>query len=55
MVHVAKVMAATAVQAIEDKTLIERAKADLVARTKEQPYVSPLPAGAKPPLDMAAA
>src|SRR3954466_14904091 len=55
MVHVAKVMAATAVQAIEDKTLIERAKADLTARTKDQPYVSPIPADAKPPLDMAAA
>lgn len=55
MVHVAKVMAATAVAAIEDKTLIERAKADLAARTKEQPYVSPIPADAKPPLDMAAA
>jgi aminobenzoyl-glutamate utilization protein B len=55
MVHVAKVMAATAVRAIEDKALIERAKADLAARTKDQPYVSPIPAGAKPPLDMAAA
>src|SRR5947207_1910137 len=29
MVHVAKVMAATAVQALQDKSLIERAKADL--------------------------
>jgi aminobenzoyl-glutamate utilization protein B len=55
MVHVAKVMAATAVQAIEDKTLIPRAKDDLKERTKNNPYVSPLPADAKPPLDMAAA
>jgi aminobenzoyl-glutamate utilization protein B len=55
MVHVAKVMAATAVQAIEDKTLIARAKADLAARTKAQPYVCPIPADARPPLDMAAA
>jgi aminobenzoyl-glutamate utilization protein B len=55
MVHVAKVMAATAVQAIADKTLIARAKADLAARTKAQPYVCPIPADAKPPLDMAAA
>jgi aminobenzoyl-glutamate utilization protein B len=53
MVHVAKVMAATAVRAIEDKTLIDRARADLAARTKEQPYVCPIPADAKPPLDMA--
>jgi aminobenzoyl-glutamate utilization protein B len=55
MVHVAKVMAATAVQAIADTTLIARAKADLAARTREQPYVCPVPADAKPPLDMAAA
>jgi aminobenzoyl-glutamate utilization protein B len=55
MVHVAKVMAATAVQAIEDKMLIARAKADLAARTKAQPYVCPIPADAGPPLDMAAA
>ena len=55
MVHAAKIMAATAVRAIEDQTLIARAKADLAARTKDQPYVSPIPAGAKPPLDMAAA
>ena len=54
MVHVAKVMAATAVRAIEDKTLIGRAKADLAARTKEHPYICPIPADAKPPLDMAA-
>ena len=55
MVHVAKVMAATAVQAIEDPTLIERAKADLAERTKGRPYASPLPVEAKPPLDMATA
>jgi aminobenzoyl-glutamate utilization protein B len=55
MVHVAKVMAATAVRAIEDRTLIARAKADLAARTKEHPYVCPIPADAKPPLDTAAA
>ena len=55
MAHAAKVMAATAVAAFEDKDLIARAKADLAARTKEQPYVSPIPADAKPPLDMAAA
>src|SRR5436190_7093784 len=55
MVHVAKVMAATAVQAIADKMLIARAKADLAARTNVQPYVCPVPADAKPPLDMAAA
>ena len=55
MVHVAKVMAATAVAAITDATLIARAKADLEARTRDNPYVCPIPAGAKPPLDMAAA
>jgi aminobenzoyl-glutamate utilization protein B len=55
MVQVAKVMAATAVRAFEDSTLIARAKADLAARTGEHPYACPIPADAKPPLDMAAA
>jgi aminobenzoyl-glutamate utilization protein B len=55
MVHVAKIMAATAVQAVEDQTLIERAKADLRARTKDHPYASPLSPDMKPPLDMSAA
>jgi len=34
--------------------LIARAKADLTERTRETPYVSPIPKDAKPPLDMAA-
>src|SRR6202051_2276404 len=51
MVHVAKVMAATAVEAIKDPELIARAKADLAERTRETPYVSPIPKDAKPPLD----
>jgi aminobenzoyl-glutamate utilization protein B len=55
MVHVAKVMAATAVQAFADQTLIDRAKADLAARIKDQPYVCPIPSDVNPPLDMAAA
>jgi len=54
MVHVAKVMAATAVEAIKDPGLIARAKVDLEARTKDQPYASPIPKDAQPPLDMAA-
>src|SRR5262252_2636781 len=47
MVHVAKIMAATAVEAINDPDLIARAKADLAARTKETPYVCPIPEDAK--------
>jgi aminobenzoyl-glutamate utilization protein B len=54
MVHVAKIMAATGVQAITDPTLIPRAKADLVARTQDHPYACPIPADIGPPLDMAA-
>ena len=50
MVHVAKIMASTAVEAIEDPSLIARAKADLAERTKATPYVSPIPAGVEPPL-----
>jgi aminobenzoyl-glutamate utilization protein B len=52
MVHTAKVMAATAIMAIHDETLVARAKADLKARTAATPYVCPLPAGIQPPKDM---
>jgi aminobenzoyl-glutamate utilization protein B len=48
MVHVAKVMAATAVDAIGDPALIARAKADLAARTRETPYVCPIPTEVQP-------
>jgi aminobenzoyl-glutamate utilization protein B len=54
MVHVAKIMAATAVPAFADATLIPRVKADLAARTQGSPYVCPIPADVGPPLDMAA-
>ena len=55
MVHVAKVMAATAVEALADPGLVERAKADLARRTAATPYVSPLPPEVGPALDMSAA
>ena len=50
LAFVAKVMAATAVRAVEDPALIERAKADLAQRTRATPYVSPLPDGVEPPI-----
>jgi aminobenzoyl-glutamate utilization protein B len=50
MVHVAKIMASTAVAAIGDPALIARAKADLAERTKLTPYVSPLPPDVQPPI-----
>jgi aminobenzoyl-glutamate utilization protein B len=50
MVHVAKVMAATAIKALEDPGLIARAKADLAERTAETPYECPIPEGVQPPL-----
>lgn len=51
-IHAAKTMAATAVDALADRTLIERAKADLAERTAQVPYRSPLPLELKPPLNM---
>ena len=54
MAHVAKIMAATAVQAFSDPDLLARAKADLAARTKDHPSECPIPANVGPPLDMAA-
>jgi aminobenzoyl-glutamate utilization protein B len=53
LVHVAKIMAGTALDALTDETLVARAKADLKARTAQTPYESPIPAGAQPPLTMA--
>jgi aminobenzoyl-glutamate utilization protein B len=55
MVHVAKVMAGTAVDAIRNPDLIAKAKADHAARTGGRPYQSPLPADAKPALGMSLA
>ena len=50
MVYVSKVMAATGVAALEDHGLIERAKADLRARTAETPYMCPIPPEVEPPI-----
>jgi aminobenzoyl-glutamate utilization protein B len=50
MIHAAKVMAGVAVDALDDPTLIERAKADHKARTDVTPYDCPLPADVKPPI-----
>jgi aminobenzoyl-glutamate utilization protein B len=55
MVHVAKIMAGTAVDAILNPELIAKAKADHHARTGGKPYHSPLPADAKPALGMSLA
>ncbi|NKC30733.1 M20 family metallopeptidase [Falsiroseomonas selenitidurans] len=52
MVHVAKVMAGTAIDALQNPKLIAEAKADHAKRTGGKPYESPLPADAKPALDM---
>ena len=50
LVHVAKVMAGTAIDAIQDPALISQAKADLAERTKAKPYVCPLPPDVQPPI-----
>ncbi|WPB84013.1 M20 family metallopeptidase [Sediminicoccus rosea] len=54
MVHVAKVMASTAVEALQKPEIIAAAKADHAARAGG-PYVCPLPADAKPPIGMSLA
>ncbi len=53
MVHVAKAMAGTAVDLLNDAALLARAKADHQSRLAATPYVSPLPDGIQPPFDMA--
>src|ERR1700739_4907873 len=54
LVHVAKVMAGTAVDVIQDDMLLARAKADHQARVGRTPYVCPLPDELDPPLKMSA-
>jgi aminobenzoyl-glutamate utilization protein B len=52
MVQAAKAMAALGVKALSEPELIAAAKTDLKKRTARTPYVSPLPEGVSPPLDM---
>lgn len=54
VVHVAKVMAGTAVDVIKDEVLLARAKADHQGRVGKTPYVCPLPADLEPPVKMSA-
>jgi aminobenzoyl-glutamate utilization protein B len=54
LVHVAKVMAGTAVDVIQDEVLLARAKADHQARISRNPYVCPLPDDLEPPIKMSA-
>ena len=55
MIHVAKVMAGTAIDALKDPTIIARAKADLADRQAGNPYISPLPPEVNPPIRQKAA
>ncbi len=52
--HVAKIMACTAVDVLQDDVLLARAKADHQARVGRTPYVCPLPDELDPPLKMSA-
>jgi len=54
LVHVAKVMAGTALDVLQDDTLRARAKADLQARVTRTPYVCPIPDDVEPPIQMSA-
>ncbi|HEY8288156.1 MAG TPA: M20 family metallopeptidase [Acetobacteraceae bacterium] len=54
LVHVAKVMAGTALDVIQDEALLARAKADHQARVGKTPYVCPIPDDIDPPIQMSA-
>jgi aminobenzoyl-glutamate utilization protein B len=54
VVHVAKVMAGTAIDVLQDQVLLARAKADHQARVGKTPYVCPLPPDIDPPIKMSA-
>jgi aminobenzoyl-glutamate utilization protein B len=51
MVFAAKVMAATAADAVRDPAIIAQARADLAERTAQTPYRSPIPEGTQPPIE----
>ena len=53
MVHVAKAMAGTALALMRDPDALARAKAEHRARVGDGPFVSPIPDGVEPRLDMA--
>jgi aminobenzoyl-glutamate utilization protein B len=55
MEHAAKIMASTALALIEERGLIEAAKADHRARLRETPFVNPIPDDATPELPARAA
>jgi aminobenzoyl-glutamate utilization protein B len=48
MLFAGKILAAAAIDAIEDPSIIERAKEELRRRTNGEAYRSPIPAGVKP-------
>ena len=50
MLYAAKVMAASAIDALGDPELVRRAKEELRRRTQGQPYRSPIPAEVDPPI-----
>ncbi len=52
MTHAAKVMAGTAIDALQDEALLARAKADHQMRLRGSPYECPLPADIDPPIGM---
>ena len=54
LVHVAKIMAGTAVDAIANPEILAAAKADHEKRMAVTPYVCPLPPDVEPPIQMSA-
>ena len=50
MVHVARIMAGTALDCLVDPALLAAARADLDARLARSPYICPIPGDVKPPL-----
>ena len=48
LIYAGKVMAASAIDALEDPSIIRRAKEEFTRRTGGRKYVSPIPAGVKP-------
>lgn len=51
MLHAGKVLGAATIELLQKPELVAKARAEFEARIRETPYVCPIPAGVKPPLN----
>ena len=50
LLYAGKVLAAAAIEFMQNPELLQKARDEFAERTRDHPYVSPIPAGVKPPV-----